>query len=283
MTDIIEFTKSLGIELGIGQRMFLKLAYGMEFDDSVLYEVEDPLKVYEPRQMTEKQLFKHLSENNILFGEKNSRLVSAVCGRRSGKTLLGSLVMAYELESFLRKSKDPCKEYHFVSGSKFFFSFFGPNLNSSCFILDTFLNLVRLNPFLESRIGSKTFDSVVFLTEEDIEKGRKGTVVVDSNSFGPASVRGKNYYMVVMDEIESCFDFKKVFQLICSSLLRYSDNLNFTFSSRKNLGNPMTSFCNPRFIFRSETTLMNPRSLSGNDVKHMIQNNFKNFIEDFCV
>ena len=282
MQDIIEFTESLGFEFGIGQRIFLKLAYGLEFDDSVFYPVEDPFKFYEPRQMTEKQLFKFLSEDNIKFGDKDRRFVSAVCGRRSGKTLLGALAMAYELKKFLKNPK-PCESRKMVDGTKFYFLFLAPTMDSASYGLDTFRTLIEMEPFLKSRICFKTLDEISFKTDEDIEKGRKGTVVVMSSSFVSSAARGKNVYMVIVDEIEFGFDFKKTFQSVSPSLYGFKDNLNFTFSSKANYSNPMTTYCKPRFIFYGNTTLMNPGSLQKSDIKYMIQNSSENFIRDFCV
>jgi len=282
MQDIIEFTESLGINLEIGQRIFLKLAYGLEFDDSDIYPVEDPFKFYEPRQMTEKQLFKHLSEDNIKFGEKDRRFVSAVCGRRSGKTLLGALAMGYELKKFL-KNPNPCESNKMVNGTKFYFLFLAPTQDSAAHGLDIFNTLIARDSFLNSRICFKTIYEISFKTDEDIEKGRDGTVIVMSGSFGSSSTRGKNVYMAIAEEIEFGFDFKKTFQSVSPSLFGFKENLSFTFSSKANYSNPMTSYCKPRFIFNGYTTLMNPRCLQKSDIKHMIQNDCCNFIREFCV
>ncbi len=105
--NIIEFSKSVGLELYPVQKVVLKALYGLKLDDTQKLEVSDSART-NPKFLSETDYLKFLFDDGRSSIEKvdegkSYSLLALSTGRRGGKSLLGSLVIAYEASELLKR------------------------------------------------------------------------------------------------------------------------------------------------------------------------------------
>ena len=166
--DIIAFAGECGIRLHPVQRVVLKAVYGLPLDDIQIFPVQrvkrvDGAPVLLPVIfMTEASYMEALyREDRASFTilKKPVKAASLVLGRRSGSSMLLTLMLAYEVYLQLNSGIDHLSSFMMVA----------PTLDIAKTHIDRFYDLALKCPQLSERMANNTSSRIAFQTDRDIE------------------------------------------------------------------------------------------------------------------
>ncbi len=223
--NILEFATSIGAPLHPAQTFILKLLYGIPLSDKQTIPISDHTRVGSV-VMSEKEYLDFLYARNrcniseLIPGKKFNTLALA-CGRRSGKTYLTSIIVAYEASETLKRDC-PQLRYGMLSSQPIFCTLIGNDLNQSRFLLKEVISFMDMTREGMLHKVSSQYDSVSYQSYADMkEHGHRrenprspASLQFSARSCYTNSFRGMSSLVVVFDEVAYYPDARKVFDSI---------------------------------------------------------------------
>jgi len=234
------------LRLYMPQRIILKLFYRGDIgnEDIKIEELEwkwlydnenDEVKDDEVYEKNIKDVIK-----KILYQEKSPKSkfsqLQLVLGRRAGKTLLASIITAYEAYKLLAINKgDPHGYYDLPSGDEISIINVALSQEQAGILFGAIQSRLRDSPFFQTRIASEASDEIRLYTNRDIEKKSKkgalktyGSIVLKCGHSNPDSLAGRSAILLLFDEIAYFDETGKVtgkyfFSRLKPSLSRFYD------------------------------------------------------------
>jgi hypothetical protein len=222
------------------QKFILKLYYNLPLDDFIPEKKGDRIRVSrdfrskDAREMSEVEYLKYLySQGRCNIGEqdgKERRELILVLGRRSGKSLLSSIIAAYELYKLLRRG-DPQNHYGMVSSSEIRILCVANDKEQAAIVFEEMSGHVnRVDYFKSSQVGdTKTF--MKFRTKNDAKifksDDKKGTLTATFKSSIAKGLRGRGIICMILDELAFFIDdgkssAKKIYKALTPSAKQFS-------------------------------------------------------------
>lgn len=174
--------EALGIELTVQQRLILKCYYGVEL-------TEEDLSILEFWKLDDRTSF------DFDFGTNPRSNLVLECGRRGGKSLLGSLIINFEFEKLCRM-ESPQKHYKVASSTLISMICVAPSAEQVSKTIYGQCRAMMYNvPFLRRLIESGDID----VQEKMIRYDKKLLYIYSGNSKSETQVGGSPI-LVVLDE-----------------------------------------------------------------------------------
>lgn len=301
--DIITFAESnwgMGIKLTNVQRVILKAMYGMDLDDEKTFPIYDDVKDKIIGEFSEKSFMKWMYDtkrcNYEYTPQRKIKELVLACGRRSGKSVLGSCVAAYEIYKLIKLFK-PAEHYGKVPQSTICVINAAPNDKSAAIIFDYTKTAIDHCPFLKNRIKGNTMEYFSLYTDEDMDNGKnKASIEFIVGGCSSNGIRGHDAILVIMDEMAfflanggrfsgdelytalspSCKSFKGDGKILCMSspYARYGK-----FYDMYQIG--MTEENSQTLVFRCYSSMMNPDMFSDDELKIEKKRNPKKFAGEY--
>lgn len=132
-----------------------------------------------------------------------------VLGRRSGKTLMASIITTYEAYKLLVINKgDPHGYYNLPDGDEISIINVALSQEQAGILFRFIQDRLRESPFFSHRISDPTADEIRLLTDNDIEQRKKksplqkkGSIVLKCGHSNPDSLAGRSAILILFDEI----------------------------------------------------------------------------------
>lgn len=206
--------------LYLPQRIILKCFYmgsiGNE-DLKLTKEEWDWLYAHEKPEEVDGEVY----DNNIkdvikkmLAREQNPKMkafteLQLVLGRRSGKTIMASVITVYEAYKLLViNNGDPHAFYDLPDGDEISIINVALSQEQAGVLFRFIQDRLRDSPFFSHRISDPTTDEVRLLTNKDIEQRKKnqslqkkGSIVLKCGHSNPDSLAGRSVILILFDEI----------------------------------------------------------------------------------
>lgn len=231
MMSIIEFVENeLEMRLWPVQKVILKTFYGLPLDDVTEFPVNrfsiDPLKLFQEME-TEYSYLKRLhadGRSNIeaYFGETTefSKLF-LVLGRRSGKGLLVSCILAYETYR-LTQMEDPHKRYGLSPNNRISVKHLTPSSEMASYIGEEYQRIFSQPVFADYCCHPSAQQGCRFWTKKERESSdSKGSVHLDSLSATFKGLRGSGAFAVGFDEFARFPHPEETWNAVTPSLAGY--------------------------------------------------------------
>lgn len=217
VADIIAFVESSwglnpegNLYLFPVQRVILKAHYGLELDSKELFDVSD-WRREKTRKFTEAGYLRYLYEEgrcNIKEVDHERREMVLAIGRRSGKTMLASLIAAYETYKLLLLG-DPQAYYGLPAGNNIQVISVATDKDQAGLLYQEASGHFRSCSFFGPYTANNTQSYARFQTPKDIERyGRyeddqtaKATIKVTFRSCIAKGLRGAGNLVVILDEM----------------------------------------------------------------------------------
>lgn len=303
VADIISFAESswgMGAKLTAVQKVVLKAMYRIPLDTTKVFQIYDNVKDKFVGEYTEKSFMKWLYDtkrcNYADTPDREIKELVLVCGRRAGKSVLGSCIAAYEIYKLI-KLKKPAEHYGKRSQSTVCVINVAPNDKEAAIIFDFVKTAIDHCPFLKNRIDRSTQESFSLYTDEDIENGKnKSSIEFIIGGCSSTGIRGHDAILVMMDEMAfflanggrfsgdevykalspSCKSFKGDGKIVCMSspYARYGK-----FYDMYNTG--MAEENSQTLVFKCYSTMMNPDMFNSDELKTEKRRNPKGFIGEY--
>ncbi len=215
VVDIITFIEApwgLSFKPRPAQKFILKCFYGMELDGKDKYiDVRDMLNEKTLFQFTEKEFLQWLYDEgrcntNEVTGKRFLEL-DLVLGRRAGKSILTSVISAYELYKLVKRG-DPLAYYGMPPQDSIYILNVAPTDPQAEIIFGQTRKLAQTCPFTSNRVINPTQEYFSVQTDSDLIRNIKKIASIEVISGGCASnaLRGRNAIMVALDEMAFFID-----------------------------------------------------------------------------
>ena len=200
------------------QRLILKCFYmGTRGNETLKLTQEEWKWLYDNEKHEE--LDNVVYENNIkdvikklLKKEKepfNFRELHLVLGRRSSKTIMASIISAYEVYKLLTiNNGDPHGFYHLPDDDEIAVINVALSQNQAGRLFGQIQSRLRNAPFFAGRIAKETTSEIRLYTTKDLEKKRKGSILNIPGSVlilcghsNPDTLAGYNAILILFDEL----------------------------------------------------------------------------------
>lgn len=217
IADIITFVESdwgLGMTLYPVQRIILKAYYGIPLSDdpNKKFTVTD-WKRENPREFTEAEYLRQLHAEGrcniakVVPGKERRQLVLSI-GRRSGKTLLSSCIVAYETYKLIKKG-NPQKYYGLSPSSTIQLISVATGKDQASLLYTEVSGHYAQCDFFRSYMANHTMSYARFQTPQDIvEFGDYGqntkaraSIRVTFHACNAKGLRGAGNLVVILDEV----------------------------------------------------------------------------------
>lgn len=214
---ILEYASSLNFHLFPVQRVVLKALYGLELDNKKTFVVPYwAAGHFEERSYTEASYLEMLwyeRRSSIGFvkagGEKNELVLAA--GRRSGKSVLGPIIAAYELHG-LMVMEDPQARYGLGQGPAIQVLLVGTDREQAQLALREAANHARLDPAVGKFLHGSTQAYSTYMTVADFRRhgirpvdddtiGNNASIRLAAKSGRSTGIRGIPNMCVILDEV----------------------------------------------------------------------------------
>ena len=223
--DVLEFcTATWGLGMGTtpdvpalypAQRFIIKCYYGLELDTGVKdIIVNDRFNEKELYRFSEAGYLKYLYEegrvNRDVFDKPYPNMV-LVCGRRSGKTLITSCIIAYETYRLLNKYS-PQEYYQIMPEDTIKIVCVSTGKETASELFDKVTGHIERCEFFRKFRNKPTSEKMILRTQRDIDKfGPKGrcTVQIQVAPCSAKGLRGRNNIIVGLDEMAFFFADEK--------------------------------------------------------------------------
>lgn len=215
--------------LWIGQRVILKTFYmctrGNEdlklskvewqwlYDNADDEEIDGIVYEKNGRQIIDKIKEREQSKNPIFFNE-----LCLVLGRRASKTILASIISAYEVYKLLVIGDgNPQKFYGLPADDEIVVINVALSQEQAGRLFGQVQARLRNGPFFQGRIDKETTKEIRLLTKKDLEKREKvsaldvpGSIRILCGHSDPKTLRGFNAILILFDELAFYDDTGKV-------------------------------------------------------------------------
>ena len=136
-------------------------------------------------------------------------LLQLVLGRRSGKTLLASIITAYEAYKLLViNDGDPQGHYRLPSGDEIAIINVALSQDQATILFDAITARIRDSTFFQGKIAGATSDEIRLFTKKDFERKEKqkelkvpGSILLRCGHSNPDSLAGRNAILILFDEM----------------------------------------------------------------------------------
>jgi hypothetical protein len=208
------------LDLFLPQRIILKCFYKDTIGNENLKLTEKEWEwLYENEENEERdgsEYEKNIKDviRKILEKEKNSEAtpftqLQLVLGRRSGKTLLASVITAYEVYKLLViNNGDPHGYYNLPADDEIVIINVALSQQQAGRLFGQAVTRLRNSPFFKDRIAKETSSEIRLYTDGDLRKKRMGTnlsipgsILILCGHSNPDSLAGYNAIMILFDEI----------------------------------------------------------------------------------
>jgi len=213
--NIIEFVESkwgLNLKLFPVQRVILKAHYGIALDDTIKFKISDWRKIHF-KEYTEVTYLKYLYDtkrcniSEVVPGVERRELVLAI-GRRSGKTMLASIIVAYETYKLLLK-ESPQKYYGLPDAKMIQIVSVATDKDQAGLLYQDASAFFRGCEFFVPHSANHTQTYARFQTTWDVDKyGRyandptaKSSINITFRSCVAKGLRGPGNIVVILDEV----------------------------------------------------------------------------------
>jgi hypothetical protein len=213
--DVLEFAESqwgLRFKLFPVQRVILKAHYGLPLDDIQTFQVSD-WRQKSFRTVTEKSYLEMLYNEGrsnikeVIPGHERREMVLSI-GRRSGKTMMASIIAAYETYKLILKG-DPQAYFGLPPSNNIQVISVATDKDQAGLLYQEVSGHFRNCRFFKAYTANNTLSYARFQTPEDIKKyGRyaddptaKATLRVTFRSCIAQGLRGAGNIVVIMDEV----------------------------------------------------------------------------------
>ncbi|KKL79751.1 hypothetical protein LCGC14_2011660, partial [marine sediment metagenome] len=221
------------------QKFIFKLYYNLPLDDFIPEKKGDRIKVSrdfrneDAREMSEVEYLRHLYSQgrcNIKEqDEKERRELILVLGRRSGKSLLSSIVAAYELYRLLRRG-DPQAYYGMPSSSEIRVLCVANDKDQAEIVFDEMGGHVTRVDYFKGSLANETKTFLKFRTKNDVKvfgKEGRSTLTATFKSSIAKGLRGRGLICFILDELAFFIDdgkssAKKVYKALTPSAKQFS-------------------------------------------------------------
>lgn len=250
--DIIEFIESpAGLQFSTEcgnqslypvQKFILKAFYNLPLDDEDAYiripkswrfaQSDDPSRYYE---FTELEYMDYLYQNgrcNIKAPDHPRKELVLVLGRRSGKSLMSSMIAAYETYRLLRKG-DPQTFYGMPEGDRIQICSVATTTDQAGILYNNVRRHYNTCDFYKQYLSKNTQKYVQFQTPHDLQmtgpadEGGNESIRVTFYSSSSSGIRGPSNIAVIMDEVaffktSGQTSASKVYEAVTPSVAEFS-------------------------------------------------------------
>ena len=196
------------------QKFVLKLYYNIKLDDTLPEKVSDRIRITDKfntkvlAEMTEVQYLKYLYEQgrcNIKQQDLDHprKELILVVGRRSGKSMMSSIISAYELYKLLARG-NPQKYYGIPSSSEIRIVCVANDKDQASIVYGDMAGYVENIEYFKSSIVNDTQTYMKFQTDHDKKvygPGGKSSITATFKSSIAKGLRGRGVITFVLDEI----------------------------------------------------------------------------------
>ena len=207
--DFIDKFKLLPDGLFPVQRFILKMYYGIPLDPiNKIIKITDMFNKKVIRQLTEVEYLKYLYDHkrcNIKEQDDTQRKeLILILGRRSGKSLMSSIVCAYEIYKLLRRGS-PQRFYGAPNGSEIRVVCVANDKEQASIVYGDMQSYIEASDYFKNSIANSNQTLIRFRTDGDKERfpdnPRKGTITATFKSSIAKGLRGRGVMCAVFDEI----------------------------------------------------------------------------------
>ena len=205
------------------EKFVLKVYYGLELDDTEKY-----LLIRSYPFDKQGKLFTEVEYANFLIQQGRTNLLSPndikkalelvlVCGRRSGKTFIASIITAYEAYKLIIKG-DPQKYYHLPQGEIIKIVNIASTADQAEILAKAIQNRILNSKWFLPYIESKTQSEIRLRTKRDLELlkaevayhgkaiDQHASLLIESLACTARGVRGHTVIMAILDEVAHYVD-----------------------------------------------------------------------------
>lgn len=201
-SGIMSFVENdLGLTLYPVQRLILKLLYGEPLDPSTKFPLFglDHSVIGEFTEVTYLKRAFDLGRCNIAEPTNVPFRESALClGRRSGKSILPILALAYETTKMLTDTETPQSKYHFSPSQKIHLRWVSSSKDQAMLCKEEMAGWIRNKSVLRDHLAATSGSRFLFKREDQ----DTASLVLQFSSGEPRILRGFGFKVVVLDEIE---------------------------------------------------------------------------------
>ena len=156
-----------------------------------------------------KDVIKKMIEREKSPSPKPFKELQLVLGRRSGKTIMASVITVYEAYKLLVLNHgDPHGYYNLPDGDEISIINVALSQEQAGVLFRFIQDRLRDSPFFSHRISDPTADEIRLLTDKDIEQRKKhntlqkkGSIVLKCGHSNPDSLAGRSVILLLFDEI----------------------------------------------------------------------------------
>jgi hypothetical protein len=228
MVDVITFCNhprfldlpSNGLNLYIGQRVIIKAFYmGTIGNENLRLDQEEWEWLYERKENVEiedveyernlREVIKklHNKEKDAIY--KPFTQLTLALGRRASKTLMASIITAYEAYKLLViNNGDPHSYYQLPNDDEIAIINVALSQKQAGRLFGQIMSRLRNSPFFKGRIAKETSDTIRLYTDRDLQKKTDGSILSVPGSIlllcghsNPDSLAGYSAILLLFDEI----------------------------------------------------------------------------------
>jgi len=221
--DVMEFlTAPWGLGLGTSpeipslypaQRFIIKTYYGMPLDNSDNRDIiiNDKYNENELYRFNEQEYADYLFSEGRMgreYDETARQHLILVCGRRSGKTMITSCIIAYELYKLLNK-RCPQEYYKIMPDSEIKMTCVSTSKETASELFSMVTGHIERSEFFRKYRTKPTSERIRFRTQRDLDKyGTKGrcSLVIRVAPCSAKGLRGPSNMIVALDEMAFFFE-----------------------------------------------------------------------------
>jgi len=300
-TSFIESNWGFNIKLTPAQRVVVKCFYGIPLDDVDLFPIYDVVKDRIVGHFTEKTFMKWMYDNKRCnypsVPEKPIKELVLVAGRRSGKTLVTSCILGYELYKLIKKG-DPAKFYGKPEQQTIVVTNVAPTDEQAGLVYDFTVTAIEHCPIMKNRLHNKTQKYFSLFTDKDLQLGKnKASLEFITGGCSSTGLRGPDAIAVSMDEMaffltneSSKFSGSEVYGALTPSCKGFAgDGKVICISSpHARYGKfydlykqGMEEKDSSTLVFQMYTAMINPDRITSDDLKTERRRNRRKFIAEF--
>jgi hypothetical protein len=303
--DVVTFAEApwgLDTPLWPAQKVILKCLYGLELD-----QTPDAVPVYDI--MNEKLLFQFSEKDFLEYlyneGRCNIKEVEIgkvynelllVCGRRASKSVITSIISAYELYKLVR-CDNPQKKFGIVPGGEICIVSVAPTEAQAMVIYNQIASYAKVSPHIRDKIVSMTAQEG-FKLQSDADfriDPKSGTIFCITGGSSANSIRGHNAIIVIFDEFSffasngGRFSDKEIYNALTPSVSSFrGEGKKIILSSPDNtssyfyeLYQMSLKFPKDSLMFKMYSALINHKNLSTEELKSKRRLDKQAFMREF--
>jgi len=292
MINSIDFTKEMmRIDLSPVQEFVLKCVFGEPLSKDKKIEVPDLTNSRIKYTLNEIEFFDFLvdtGKTNLLeYNEQERKQVILAFGRRSGKSFLSRIITYYE-QYRLFQHFSPQKHYKLSLDHPIHYGIISINPGMSQINKDLYCESIMCShSTLKDRIVRNNKDSMSFQTDADVFQLGIDSISTSFSSYPSLKVRGYEYKMLILDDIDSEYDNSTIYTSIEASIGSFLDSKIIFFNTPNREEGEFWEQYNESFNKKDSTLMFNLPSAMLNPIidnpflEHFKANNYNGFINEF--